>query len=216
MCLHVAIQLRHGNITLHLTCTHKTSPCHMMGTYTHAASHPYEHAACGSSNPSVWQTPCRIRSHHTWTSYQSLLSLSPLSHLMMTLNMQLKTSLRRVLLATPRVGTREHLHFAQFPRLHWCCACGFVGAAVRHRTDEIAGSMGIVCSHVNVQIAAPIKHSSMKRPRRSYLLQPMIGHRYVCELKITPNFGMPLGGISFRGSQREIKISHGGHLDFFV
>lgn len=89
-------------------------------------------------------------------------------------------------------------------------------AAVRHRTDEIAGSMGIVCSHVNVQIAAPIKHSSMKRPRRSYLLQPMIGHRYVCELKITPNIGMPLGGISFRGSQREIKISHGGHLDFFV
>lgn len=129
MCLHVAIQLRHGNVTLHLTCTHKTLPCHTMGTYTHAASHPYEHAACGSSNPSVWQTPCRIRSHHTWTSYQSLLSLSPLSHLMMTLNMQLKTSLRRVLLATPRVGTREHLHFAQFPRLHWCCACGSVGAA---------------------------------------------------------------------------------------
>ena len=52
-------------------------------------------------------------------------------------------------------------------------------AAVRHRTDEIARSMGIVCPHVNVQIAAPIEHSGMKLPWDAYLLQPMIGHRYV-------------------------------------
>ena len=90
-------------------------------------------------------------------------------------------------------------------------------AAIRHRTDEIARSMGIVCSHVHIQIAAPIEHSLMKLLHCTYLLQPMIGHRKVCVLKITPNFGKPLrGAICFGSRQRQVESSHGGHLDFFV
>lgn len=88
------------------------------------------------------------------------ITLELLINLMMTLNMQLKTSLRRVLLATPRVGTREHIGAARVDLLVLLEMLHVEEglAAVRHRTDEIAGSMGIVCSHVNVQIAAPIKY----------------------------------------------------------
>lgn len=101
----------------------------MKEMYKHVALHQCGHVAYGSSNPFFAQMLSRIPKHHTYTSYQSAhINHKSNYYLMVTLDMELQTSLSGILLATSREWARISLVNREWKGVQ-CSDCVSVGVA---------------------------------------------------------------------------------------